>query len=189
MFRRRNKLPVRRRVREWLWPSAGWRRSSRYLMHRVLRLNDSPSSIAAGLACGSAVAFTPFVGLHIVLSAIFAWVIRGNVIASAVATLVVGNPWALPLIWVWIYQLGRWLLGIHGGHGLPADLTFSHVIAHPMQILLPVALGSAPSAAAVWFIVYWPAKLAIQRVHDMRRRRTAQGRTIGAVAPSKRAAR
>ena len=50
MFRRRDKLPVRRRVREWLWPSSGWRRSSRYLMHRILRLNDSPSSIAAGLA-------------------------------------------------------------------------------------------------------------------------------------------
>jgi uncharacterized protein (DUF2062 family) len=118
-------------------------------------------------------------GLHFVLSAVFAWVVRGNVIASAIGTLVVGNPWALPLIWLWLYQLGHWLLGIHGGHSLPPDLTLSYVIAHPMRILLPMTLGSVPSAALAWLAVYWPAKLAIQRMQEVRRRRTLQARAMG----------
>ena len=77
---------------------------------QLKRLKGTPYSIAAGFACGVAVSFTPFIGLHLVLAAITAWIIRGNVVSSAIGT-IVGNPWTFPFIWVAVLSTGRFLLG------------------------------------------------------------------------------
>jgi len=72
MFGRRNPLPVLHRVWSVVWPKAGWRRASRYMAHRVRRLPGTPYRIAAGVASGAAVSFTPFIGLHFVAAALLA---------------------------------------------------------------------------------------------------------------------
>jgi uncharacterized protein (DUF2062 family) len=110
LFRPREQQPFLHRVRSYLWPRRGLSRSARYMAHRLSRLPGSPSQIASGFACGAAISFTPFVGLHFVGGALIAFMIRGNVIASAVGT-AIGNPWTFPIIWLWIYQLGVWILG------------------------------------------------------------------------------
>src|SRR3546814_18711734 len=94
MFRPRNPLPVHKRVSGFLWPRGGWRRSGIYVSHRLRRLPGTPYRIAAGFACGAAISFTPFIGLHFVLSAALALIVRGNIIESAIST-VVGNTWTL----------------------------------------------------------------------------------------------
>ena len=76
-----------------------------YLTHRVVRIPGSSYSIACGLAFGAAVSFTPFIGLHFLISMGLAWVFRANVIAAAIGT-VVGNPWTFPFIWLATYQTG-----------------------------------------------------------------------------------
>ena len=91
MFKRREKISVFSRVGDFFWPQSGWKRSSHYLFHRLARLPGTPYSIAAGFACGAAVSFTPFVGLHFVLGGVFAYIIRGNILSSAIGT-AVGNP-------------------------------------------------------------------------------------------------
>src|SRR3546814_12530299 len=110
MFKRRMPLPFHRRARAFLWPRGGWRLSGPYVAHRLRRLPGPPYRIAAGFASGAAISFTPFIGLHFVLATLLALCIRGNIVASAIGTMV-GNPWTFPLIWLWTYSLGHWLLG------------------------------------------------------------------------------
>lgn len=170
MFRRREPQTLRERVREYLWPRAGLRRSWRYNIQRLKRLNDSSYSIAAGLACGVAIAFTPFVGFHFVLAALVAWLIGGNVIASALGTLV-GNPWTFPLFFWWTYEVGHWMLGGATVHHLPEDITIRFLFAHPMRLFVPMMLGSIPTALAAWVVTFFPARVLINRSQKLRRHR------------------
>ena len=50
----------------------------RYWRARFRRLKGTPNSIALGIACGVAVSFTPFVGAHLMLAMLVAWMMRGN---------------------------------------------------------------------------------------------------------------
>lgn len=189
MFRRRLTLTFFRRAREFIWPRAGWKRSTRYLLHRVRRLPGTPYGIAGGFACGAAISFTPFVGLHFVLAALSAWILRCNILASAIGT-AVGNPWTFPFIWVWIYNLGTWMgAGKSLGHAetmdfgaqfgammaalLRGDLTYLWENAWP--IFWPMLAGGVPTGIVVWFIFYIPLKGGIvtykHRRHRSRRRR------------------
>ena len=111
-----------RHVREFFWPSLGFRRSTLYLVHRVRRLPDSPYSIAAGFACGTAVSFTPLIGLHFGIAAVLAWIMRADLLASALGTLL-GNPWTLPFILLWLYHIGHWMIGDTPSRPLPVHLT------------------------------------------------------------------
>ena len=84
LFKRRHKRSPGVVARELIWPRAGWRRTLIYLRHRIQRLPGTPYVIAGGLACGVAVSFTPFIGLHFILAAVLAWVLRTSIIASAI---------------------------------------------------------------------------------------------------------
>ena len=181
MFGRRNKVSWDKRLREFVWPRSGWRRSTEYLRHRVFRLPGTPYAIAAGFACGAAVSFTPFVGFHFVLAALLAWLLRASIVASAVGT-AVGNPWTFPFIWVWIYELGTWM-GVGGATAvgkqdftglfadilhalLRFDMVFLFETAWP--IMLPMLAGSVPTAIVVWFTFYLPTKPMIAGYHHRR---------------------
>ena len=190
MFRRRNKISWGARLRDFAWPRSGWKRSTEYLRHRIFRLPGTPYSIAAGIACGAAASFTPFVGFHFVLAALLAWLLRANIVASAVGT-AVGNPWTFPFIWVWLYELGTWT-GV-GGAAVAEDLDFTGLFAAILQALLrfdviylfetawpvmaPMLVGSIPTAIVVWFAFYLPTKPMIASYHHrrfMRRRRRSR---------------
>lgn len=158
------------RIQGILWPRIGWRRTASYFLHRVRRLPGSPHTIAAGFACGAAISFTPFIGLHFVLAALLAWVIGGNVIASAFGT-VVGNPWTFPIIWIGIYRLGSLMIGGEVGHGLPESLSITYIFDHPVAVLLPMSLGGIMAGAVVWMAVYWSVLGVVAEYQQLRRRR------------------
>lgn len=115
VFKRRDKPPLLRRLRQAVYPKRGWRRGIEYLGHRVRRLPDTPHRISLGFACGVFVSFTPVFGLHILAGGGLAWLIGGNVFASLIGTLA-GNPITLPLIAATALALGRRILG-HGVSG------------------------------------------------------------------------
>jgi len=170
MFQRRKKLRPHHRLLDFLWPRIGFRRSLSYLSHRVGRLPGTPHAIAAGFAFGAAVSFTPFVGLHFVLAAVLAWATRTHIIASAIGT-AFGNPWTFPLIWAWIYTLGTWLLGINGSGFEERNFSLAYLWEHPWDVLLPMVMGSIPTAMTVWFVVYLPLRLLIGTYQKRRRAR------------------
>ena len=183
LFRRRVRPSRFRHVREFFWPSLGFRRSSLYLAHRIRRLPDSPYSIAAGLACGTAAGVTPFIGFHVAIGAAFAWLMRANMLAAALGTLIC-NPLTFVLIVFWLHYLGNWMLG----HPPPtrsasAHITFSYII-HSWHVLLPMCLGAIPTAIVVWILTFAPMRwliAAYQRRRHQRRMslREARRRPLG----------
>lgn len=110
VFKRRTPRTYFEVVSESFYPRGGWRRASRYIVHRLRRLPDPAHKISRGIAVGVFTSFTPFFGLHFVLSAFLAWAIRGNVLAALLATFV-GNPLTFPLIAAVSMEMGGFLLG------------------------------------------------------------------------------
>lgn len=170
MFRRRKKQSFLIKVREFLWPSAGWRRAGHYMKHRLARIDGSPYAIAAGFASGAAVSFTPFVGFHFIFAAIIAWIVRGNILTSAIGT-AVGNPWTFPFIWAASYNVGINLLGGTATNDLMGQLdkmfgnfTIVDLLNDPLNalgpfletIFFPMLLGGTIIGASLWFFIYWP---------------------------------
>jgi len=162
-------------VREFFWPSAGWRRAFLYLRYRVARLPGSPYSIAAGLACGAAISFTPFIGLHLLLAVLLAWMLGVNVLASAIGT-AVGNPWTFPLIWMWTYRLGAWVLGmrtVDPAHST-VHLSLGDILIDPIgtlgPLLLPMTVGGLITGIAVWWAVFWSVGHLLTSYRERRRR-------------------
>ncbi len=190
MFKRRDKVSVFRRIGDFFWPRSGWSRSSRYLFHRLARISGTPYSLAAGFACGAAISFTPFVGLHFILAAILALIMRANVVSSAIGT-AVGNPWTFPFIWFWIYKLGTWM-GADGTGGTPNHLDFAAIFAAMMESFLrfdlaylaesvwpvwwPMFIGSLPTVLVIWFLFFIPLRNLIDTYQANRARRHARKR-------------
>ncbi len=192
MFKRRNQKPLGDKILGFLWPAIGWRRAWAYTMHRLARLPGSAYTIAGGFACGAAMSFTPFVGLHFILSGILAWFLRANIIASVIGT-AVGNPWTFPFIWTWLYQTCTWMVS-GGGLETAAKPDFSEIFGHMLQALLswdvpylletatpvfwPMFVSGLPTAFVVWWVFYLPLKYTIQGYQDRRfrnRSRTPAG--------------
>lgn len=163
----------------------GWSRTGNYWAHRVSRLPGSVYSIAGGFACGAAISFTPFVGLHFILGGLLAWLMRANILASAIGT-AVGNPWTFPFIWVWIYNLGAWMgFGGEGAHD--GELDFAALFGHVGEAVLkfdvsylaetawpvfgPMLIGSVPTAIVTWFLFYYLVKYIITSYRHSRAER------------------
>jgi uncharacterized protein (DUF2062 family) len=190
MFKRRHELIWYEKLREWVWPRAGWQRMGRYIGHRLQRISDSPYRVAAGLACGTAISFTPFMGFHLMLAMAMAFALRANIVASAIGTLI-GNPWTFPFIWVLIYRLGMALLGAEPAVPLSQQIDTDRLLTEPWEaigpVLGPMVVGGLPIAFSVWFLTYWPAYSLIGRYQARRahkfgkldRRKSSRGRRAG----------
>ncbi len=182
MFKRRIQKTLGDKILGFFWPTIGWRRAWAYIMLRLARLPGSAYSIAGGFACGAAMSFTPFVGLHFVLSAILAWSIRANIIASVIGT-AVGNPWTFPFIWTWLYQTGTWMVSGERLEGA-AKPDFSEIFGHMLQALVswdaayiletappvfwPMFVSSLPTTFVVWWVFYLPLNYTIQGYQNRR---------------------
>lgn len=182
MFKSRNKSKFYKKIKAFFWPSLGWRRSTKYLLHRIARLPGTPYSTAAGFACGAAISFTPFVGLHFLLAGLIAWILRANIMAAVIGT-VVGNPWTFPFIWTFIFNLGVWL-GVDGtganANALDFQIIFSKsldaIISYDLSYLLetawpvfwPMLIGSIPSFIVIWVSFYFLLRPLIKRYQEKR---------------------
>ena len=177
LFRRREKLSRWTRLRRFVWPRMSWGRILRYWTFKLKRLQGSPYAIACGFACGAAVSFTPFIGFHFILAAVLAWVMRGNVIASAIGT-AVGNPWTFPFIWAGIMWIGTWILGYERGQDLPAELTFGAIFEQPGTVLLPMLVGGLPTGVIVWLLIFFPIRRVVGNYQHHRQARRLRRRRV-----------
>lgn len=108
-------------VAETLYPRGGWGRASTYVMYRLRRLPDPPHRIARGIFAGVFVTFTPLYGLHFLIAALIAKMMRGNIIASLLATFF-GNPLTYVPIAIVSLQTGHFLLGTDPDPGMERSL-------------------------------------------------------------------
>ncbi|MGH6922571.1 MAG: DUF2062 domain-containing protein [Propylenella sp.] len=162
-----------------------WRRSALYYLKRILRLSGTPYAIAMGTAIGVFVSFTPFVGLHIVISLALAWLFRANMIAGGIST-AVGNPLTFPLIWASTYELGHLILG---GVNSEAPRRLGHDLANRnfdqiVPLLGPMLLGSTVLGAIAGALAYLVVYKAVSAYQEARRKRVATRGGAGRMAES-----
>lgn len=165
-----------------------------YLVKRVLRLTATPHAIAAGVAAGVFVSFTPFLGFHFLLAAVLAWLIGGNLVAAAIGT-GIGNPLTFPFIWGTTLETGKFILyGRHSGEIVPQQL--GQVLWHMDFALLwtplirPMFIGALPIGfifAAVFYVVTRWATIAFRehrrtRLAERAKRRAARDYAANATA-------
>lgn len=164
-FRRRKPAGPLERLRAAVWPRMGFRRSLRFLKLRLVRLSASPYSVAAGVAVGVAVAWTPFLGVHIIIAIVLAFLLRANLVAAALGT-TFANPLTFPLIWASTWELGHLILGRGEGNAsahvdflaLFSQMNFLQLwqpVLEPMTVgaLIPAALSGIVAYVSVYAII------------------------------------
>lgn len=164
-------LPTLRRL---VWPQKSYFRTFRYLGKRILRIRATPYALSAGFAMGIFAAFSPALGLHILIALALAWGIGGNLIAAAFGT-AAANPLTFPVMIASEFKVGQLVFG--GANELPVSL---HVIGAKLShfdfagiwgpVIKPLLAGSfvlgAVFAAFAYVLVYYAAAaFANQRQH------------------------
>ncbi|BCP53147.1 membrane protein [Kaistia sp. 32K] len=182
LFRRRRPLKPHQKLAQFVWPRGGWARTSLYYRKRLMRLSDTPHSIAAGFAVGVALAITPFLGFHYLLCLAVAFLVRGNVLAAVLGTSL-GNPLTFPFIWLGTFETGSLILGWFGQRPDPID--FDH-LAHKLltdswreiwPIIEPMLIGAIPIALVLGAISYVLVYMAAKSFQSSRRQRFAVRRS------------
>ncbi|MDQ3198916.1 MAG: DUF2062 domain-containing protein [Verrucomicrobiota bacterium] len=138
------------RLRDWLGQ----------IHFRLMTINDTPHSIALGVAIGIFFGFSPLWSLKTLLSIAVAWLLKCNKIAAAVSVSL--HDFILPFmpaIFLWEYKLGFW---IQHGH-LPQRFrvhalgfrSFAHwetFVSLGGPLLIGSVLIGLPSAVVAYFV-------------------------------------
>ncbi len=145
VFKRRDRRPIWKIATEVLWPRGGWGRAARYVQHRLHRLPDPPERIARGIFAGVFTTFTPFYGLHFIVAASLAFIMRGNIVAALLATFF-GNPLTYLPIGVIAMKTGYWMLGMNKDPSLHGSLgqKFAEAGADFWNNILSIFNGARP---------------------------------------------
>ena len=174
VFRRRHQVPPWQRLRRWFWPHVGWRRLATYVLKRATRLAGTPHNIAAGVACGVAISFTPFMGFHLLGAFFLCWLLRGNYVAAAIGTLV-GNPWTFPFIWIVTFRLGHGLLGTRAAQiERVQHWDLATLVVEVEAVFWPMVVGGVPLAVVAGVATYVPLLRMIAVYQQERQRRRAR---------------
>jgi uncharacterized protein len=112
VFKRRTPRGWLSWARQMIYPDGGFTRATRYVIHRMSRLPDDPRRIARGVFAGTLISFLPIPGGQFLAAWGLALIMRGNILASLLATFV-SNPLTTPFIAVFSVSFGHWLLGIN----------------------------------------------------------------------------
>ncbi|MGH8092131.1 MAG: DUF2062 domain-containing protein [Chthoniobacterales bacterium] len=144
-------------------PAGKWARFRNWLGHlhfRLVTIEDTPHSIALGVAIGIFFGFTPLWSLKTLLSIAVAWLCKSNKIAAAISVQLhdLILPF-MPAIYLWEYKVGFWSLTGH----LPARFSLRTLSLREyiqwetfFTVGRPLLIGSViiglPSAAIIYFI-------------------------------------
>lgn len=158
LFKRKNKQSIWSKLRDFIWPRSGWKRSLLYLKHRILRLPHSARDISMGLAAGCVVSWTPTLGVQILQCFIFCKITRANFFASVVGT-VFGNPWTFPILFWIAHIVGSYFLEITGLYKyfllMGADTVVSPDHEYEMVAYIPTLVGGYIMAVLTFPIFYY----------------------------------
>ena len=177
---RRQAPTIWERVTIWMWPRRSWRRSLRYMVLRLERLDATPHAVGLGLAIGVFAAFQPILGFQMLFAGILAWILRGTIAAALMGTLI-GTPATWPFMWLASYEVGAVMIGetrdvtvgmlwtVIAGPGAAASTGVPAVLGAGVlfsQILKPLAIGAVPVGLLFGAIFY----VMVQRAAGFRLR-------------------
>ena len=121
---------------------------------KVYRIRDFPESVAIGLSWGVAVSFTPLLGFHLIICYLGTWLMRGNLIAATVGT-IIGNPLTFPFLFYINYKIG---LSFFYKPLNNYEFKVQFFIDNFSDLFYPTLLGSIPIAFSTCFITYYTTK-------------------------------
>lgn len=159
VFKRRSPRGWFSWARQMVYPDGGFRRATRYVMHRLSRLPDDPRKVARGVFAGMIVSFLPIPGGQFLAAWGLVLVLRGNVLASLLATFA-SNPLTTPFIAVFSVGFGHYLLGIEAPLSAEAiGAAFADAGVDLWENVLAI-FTAAPAQwtgiAAFWHTIWWP---------------------------------
>ncbi len=161
---------INKKTISWWSNPRGWLRA-------ILMLDDTPHSIALGTAIGVFIAFTPTVGIQMILVMLVALITRPlfrfNTMAGLISVYITNPLTLVPIYWL-CYRVGTWYI--------PADVSheeFSNIMQYDglrqwwhtvsqmfVEIGLPLLVGSlivASCSAALAYPVMFRLARRIQR--------------------------
>lgn len=146
-----------------------FRRRLQYLYWRLVRLKGTPKALARGLACGVFAGLFPFAGSQTVLALLLAFILRGNKILAAVGPWI-SNPFTSVPIYVFNFQVGKWLLN---------DRSVSELKIHSwedlkdlgIEIMWPLFVGCVSVGLVCAIFSYFLGLWLIRRVRASHHRR------------------
>jgi uncharacterized protein len=160
------------------------------VIHWLVGLRGSPEAIARGLAIGLFVAFTPTIGVQLILAAFLA-TFFGASRAAALVPVWITNPVTIPPIYGFTYLVGSWFIpGPPAGRitevlsGLARRLRklefwdiidqVRAVMALGREIFLPLWIGGVVVGLLAALTIYFPAVVVVRRSREfMHRHRPA----------------
>ena len=129
---------------------------------KIYRIRDFPESVAIGLSWGAAVSFTPLLGFHLIICYLGTWLMRGNLIAATVGT-IIGNPWTFPIFFYLDYKIG---LVFFPDKINNYEFKVQFFINNFEALFYPTLLGSLPIAFIIWFITYYTTKNLLKKRYE-----------------------
>lgn len=160
----------------------------RRMWRGVIRLHGSPDEIALGAAIGTVVAFSPTIGLQIVIAAFLATLLGGSR-PAAILMVWITNPLTIPPVYAFTYALGaRFWPGVdqpfHQAYQVLRRLTvelgthdswelvehFKEVLSLGMSMLGPMTIGGLIVGGIAAAIVYPTVRYAVIRYRLLRDR-------------------
>ncbi len=136
--------------------------------YRITKIKDFPESVAIGIAWGAAVSFTPLLGFHLIICYLGTWLMRGNLIAATVGT-IIGNPWTFPFIFYLDYKIGT---TIYFNSVENYEFKVSFFIENFRDLFYPTLFGSVPIALVIWFVSFNTCKkFLINRINEKNKTR------------------
>ena len=136
---------------------------------KLLAIRDTPEAIAGGIAIGIFFGFTPLFGLKTLLAILFAWLTRSNIIAAVLAgTLHDLILPIMPVVFVWEYKIGFWLLNQEWPHGVPRMRLAIHEWRDWTKLVTskvgkPMLFGSMFIATPVAVVSYFVSRMIVAR--------------------------
>ena len=136
--------------------------------YKITKIKGFPESVAIGIAWGVAVSFTPLLGFHLIICYLGTWLMKGNLIAATVGT-IIGNPWTFPFIFYLDYKVGTTIFLERINY---YEFKISFFVEHFEDLFYPTLLGSFPIAVTLWFVTFYTCKnFLINRINEKNKTR------------------
>ena len=131
--------------------------------YKITKIKDFPESVAVGMAWGVAVSFTPLLGFHLIICYLGTWLMKGNLIAATVGT-VIGNPWTFPFIFYLDYKIGTTIFLNRIDY---YEFKISFFVENFENLFYPTLLGSIPLALIMWFVTFYVCRnFLVKRINE-----------------------
>jgi hypothetical protein len=158
----------------WEWSKTGFERH----LEKLLHTHDTPRRTAFALALGVAIGFSPFLGFHLVIGVLVAFLFNLNRVA-VIGGVCLNLPWVMGFYYAGTTALGTWILGtpvperlmrsLRAAWLLPEwDARIDAVGGLLEPLLWPFTLGSIIGALVLGLATYY---LALPLLEALRRRR------------------